>query len=58
LDHPLHSPDSKVGFAEPWLRKKRSFAVLVRDIRTSPVVVAAVTTAAATVVAQRDSQRG
>ncbi|KYQ58890.1 hypothetical protein ALC60_02046, partial [Trachymyrmex zeteki] len=53
LDHPLHPPDSKVGFAEPRLRKKRSFAVLVRDIRTSPVVVAAVTVAAAVVVADR-----
>lgn len=56
LGHPLHPPDSKVGFAEPRLRKKRSFAVLVRDIRTSPVMVAAVTVAAAAVVAQRGSQ--
>lgn len=40
LDHPLHPPDSKVGFAGSWLRKKRSFAVLVRDIRTSVAMVA------------------
>lgn len=36
LDHPLHPPDSKVGFAGARLRKKHGFAVLVRDIRTSP----------------------
>lgn len=54
----MHPPDSKVGFAGPRLRKKRSFAdVLVRDIRTLlMVVVEAVTTAA--IVAQRGNQRG
>lgn len=57
--HPLHLPDSKVGFAVPWLRKKCSFAVLVRDIRTSVVVamvvvaMAAVTAEVAVMVVQR-----
>lgn len=60
------APDSKVGFApSERLRKKRSFAVLVRDIRTSAaatsaamvavVVVLAVVVAALAVVA---TQRG
>jgi len=61
LDHPLHPPDSKVGFAGSRLRKKRSFLVLVRDIRTSVamlamsvmVVVVVVVAAAVMVVAQR-----
>lgn len=57
LDHPLHPPDSKVGFAGPRLRKKRSFAdVLVRDIRTSLMVVVEAVTAAA-IVAQRGYQK-
>jgi len=57
LDHPLHPPDSKVGFAGSRLRKKRSFAVLVRDIRTSvamvamPVIVVVVVVAAAAAAA-------
>lgn len=59
LDHPLHPPDSKVGFAGARLRKKRSFVdVLVRDIRTSLMVVVEAVTAAAVIVAQRGYQKG